>query len=103
MKRFSLRRTAAALLALTTCVSCSTMEKRLNSAASEIGQSQAKVNLPDLPDDCRVKEPHAALTEGAEARSVLSRERAALDRQNARTDRCATFYDDTKGRLANEP
>lgn len=101
MKPFSLRQTVVALLIALTLSSCSTMEKRLNSAASDLGRSQAKVNLPELPEDCRVQEPHAVLSEGAEARSVLSRERGALDRQNARTDRCAAFYDDTKGRLAD--
>lgn len=58
------------------------------------GQSQARVNLPAYPDDCGLKEAHATLVEGAEIRSVLKRERQALDRQNARTDRCAGFYDD---------
>ncbi|WP_349506742.1 hypothetical protein [Agrobacterium tomkonis] len=58
------------------------------------------MNLPPLPDDCRVKEAHAAVTESAEVRSILIRERAALDRQNTRTDRCAGFYDETRTRFA---
>lgn len=58
------------------------------------GQSQARANFPAYPDDCRLNEAHAALVDGAEIRSVLKRERQALDRQNARTDRCADFYDD---------
>lgn len=57
------------------------------------------MKLPDLPDDCRQTEEHAELTAGAEVRSVLIRERGALDQQNARTGRCAGFYDDTKSRL----
>lgn len=60
----------------------------------------AGINLPPLPDDCRIKEPHAPLGEGMEARSILARERAALDRQNVRTDRCAFFYDETRNRFA---
>lgn len=55
--------------------------------------------LPDLPGDCRVKEPHAPLTLGNEALIILDRERGALDRQNARTGRCAGFYDDVKSRF----
>jgi hypothetical protein len=53
--------------------------------------------LPSYPDDCRKKEDHAPLIDGAEAKSVLKRERQALDRQNARTDRCADFYNGLAG------
>lgn len=77
-------------LTLTGCGS----DKTLKQAANVHGTAQARVTLPVYPEDCRVKEPHAALTEGAEIRSILKRERNALDRQNARTDRCAGFYDD---------
>lgn len=66
-------------------------------AAEKAGQAQAERQLPSYPDDCRKKEDHAPLTDGVEARSVLKRERQALDRQNARTDRCADFYDGLAG------
>lgn len=99
MKPYYLRPTAVVLLVLMTCASCSTAERRLTSAASELGRSRARVTLPDLPEDCRKQELHAALVEGGEARSILLRERGALDRQNARAGRCAAFYDDAKGRL----
>lgn len=79
--------------------SCGAIEKRLGDAAEKQGQTQARVNLPDHPDDCRKKEPHAEIREGVEVRSVLARERAALNRQNERTDRCADFYDDVKRRF----
>ncbi|MCA1868911.1 hypothetical protein HW571_25045 [Agrobacterium genomosp. 3] len=72
----------------------------MTEAASDLGKARAGVNLPPLPDDCRVKEAHAAVTESAEVRSILIRERAALDRQNTRTDRCAGFYDETRTRFA---
>ncbi|WP_369522266.1 hypothetical protein [Brucella anthropi] len=52
--------------------------------------------MPDYPEDCRRKEAHAPLVEGQEKLSILKREREALDRQNARTDRCAGFYDELK-------
>lgn len=55
--------------------------------------------LPDWPDDCRKTEAHAAVTEGAEVRSILIRERGQLDKQNARTRRCADYYDDLKSKL----
>lgn len=75
---------------------------RLKNAATTQGQIQARINLPEYPSDCRTKEPHAAISVGDEVRSVLKRERAALDRQNTRTDRCAAFYEDTKSRLAGK-
>ncbi|MCX2696410.1 hypothetical protein OPR82_06410 [Brucella sp. YY2X] len=58
------------------------------------GKAHARVILPAYPDDCRLKEAHAPLIVGAEIRSILRRERQALAKQNARTDRCAGFYDE---------
>lgn len=78
-----------------TCSSCS-LTDRLNGAAETQGQVRAGVILPDWPADCRAQEAHAAVSVGAELRAVLKREQAALDRQNARTGRCADFYDDVK-------
>ncbi|QYA14488.1 hypothetical protein I8E17_00895 [Rhizobium sp. AB2/73] len=63
----------------------------------------AGTNLPPLPDDCRKKEPHAAVRVGDELRSVVVRERSALDRANARGERCASFYDDTKANFERHP
>lgn len=60
---------------------------------------RAGVHLPAWPDDCRLQEAHADLAAGAELRAVLVRERAALDRQNARGGRCAGFYDDLKFKM----
>lgn len=78
-----------------TCSSCS-LTDRLNGAAEIQGQVRAGVILPDWPADCRVEEAHAAVNVDAELRAVLKREQAALARQNARTGRCADFYDDLK-------
>lgn len=69
---------------------------RLEKASSEKGIIAAGTNLPPLPDDCRKNESHAAIKVGDELRSVLVRERGALDRANARGARCTAFYDDTK-------
>nr|WP_145317625.1 MULTISPECIES: hypothetical protein [unclassified Rhizobium] len=68
----------------------------MEKASSAKGVIAAGINLPPLPDDCRKKEPHAAVRVGDELRSVLVRERGALDRANERGERCAAFYDDTK-------
>lgn len=83
---------------------CGNLDNRLSTAAETSGAVKAAVNLPALPDDCRTSEPHAILTTGAELRSVLKRERSALDRANARTGRCAAVYDDIRYRFGrSEP
>jgi hypothetical protein len=71
----------------------------LGRSATTEGRIAAGVKLADLPADCRATEAHADLTAGVEVRSVLIRERGALDRQNARAGRCASFYDDQRSRL----
>ncbi|TIR87400.1 MAG: hypothetical protein E5X05_01365 [Mesorhizobium sp.] len=71
----------------------------LHNAASQKGQAAAGVHLPPLPSDCRAVEPHAPVPVGAEALSVLKRERRATDRANARVQRCARHYDNTAAAL----
>lgn len=75
-------------------------DHRLDDAGGRLGAARAGIVLPDLPEDCRRQEPHAELVVGAEVRTVLRRERSALDRQNARGGRCAGFYDDVKAGVA---
>lgn len=82
---------------------CSATDKRLAEAAAAQGRAQAGVTIPDQPDDCRVQEPHAAITVGSELRSVLRRERGALDKANARVSRCAALWDDIKNGFAVVP
>lgn len=97
MKNASWKRSAAAMLMTAISISsCATTEQRIIKAGEVKGKVEAGVILPDQPADCRVEEAHAALKAGDEVRSVLVRERSALDRQNARTDRCADFYADVK-------
>lgn len=79
---------------------CGHLDARLKSAARDSGIASAGVYIGEWPDDCRKTEPHAPLVVGAEVRSVLKRERAALDRQNARTLRCADYFDDLADHLA---
>lgn len=67
---------------------CGSLDKRLVDAAVQKGVSEASVPLPARPTYCAETEAHAAMKEGDEIRSVLKRERAALDRQNARTRFC---------------
>ena len=84
---------AASLTAATLSGCADDRVARIATAAAEEGKAKAEVDLPAYPPDCRRQEPHAPLVAGAETRSALKRERGALDRQNARTDRCAGWYD----------
>ncbi|MBB3315097.1 hypothetical protein FHT77_000939 [Rhizobium sp. BK181] len=83
-------------------ISGCTTAKRLDAAAATQGKIRAGIALPAWPEDCRRHEAHAAVEVGAELRSVIVRERGALDRQNARTERCSSFYDDVKTRYGAE-
>lgn len=79
--------------------SCANNLKRLDVAAKKQGVAKARVNMPEQPADCRVKEAHATLTIGAEPVVVLRKERTALDRANARITRCADNYDNVRSAL----
>lgn len=67
MNAKSKRSVALALSLMTLIVTgCSATDKRLAEAAATQGRAQAGVTIPDQPDDCRVQEPHAAITVGSE-------------------------------------
>lgn len=99
MKRSWLISASLALSTVIFSTGCTTLERRLDQAAQKQGQAAAKVSLPEWPDDCRTLEPHAAVAEGAEIRSILVRERAQLDKANARVGRCADHYDGLRSSL----
>lgn len=94
-----MRAKIGALISLTLISSCASLDKSLTAAATETGRASARVTLPDYPEDCRKLEPHASLAVGAEVRSILKRERMALDRANSRVGRCSGFYDDLRTRI----
>ncbi|MDR9781576.1 hypothetical protein [Rhizobium redzepovicii] len=73
----------------------------MNRAATTKGQAEAGVLLPELPDDLRRQEPHAAVVEGQPVISILARERQALNRANARQGRTVKFYDDLTARYGS--
>ncbi|MFL5011121.1 hypothetical protein [Rhizobium sp.] len=62
------------------------------------GQAAAGIALPPLPDDLRRREAHAPVVEGEPVIAILTRERQALDRANARQERTIQFYDDLTNR-----
>lgn len=80
-------------MTLTICSSCGRDLETVREAAKVQGTAAARITLPPLPDDQRKIEPHATAAIGDEALAVLKRERAALDRANARVLRGAAFYD----------
>jgi hypothetical protein len=88
---------------LPTLSGCTSLDRQLRAAATVQGRAEARVTLPDWPDDCRQTEPHAPLVPGGEVRSALKRERAALARQNARTRDCADLYDDLQTQFSGTP
>jgi hypothetical protein len=103
MKR-TLALIAGALLLTATVTGCSaTLNNRLQSAAATQGALSAGITLPPWPAECRIAEPHASIHTGDELRALLKRERAALNRANARTKRCAEFYDDLLARMGGKP
>lgn len=97
MKRNS--KLLAALAISTTLISsgCASNQRLIDASVAR-GVAQAQPILPQLPADCRKREPHAPLIAGAEVRLVLKDERKALDRANDRVIRCANFYDDAKSK-----
>lgn len=78
---------------------CQSLSARNTDAAITRAVMEATVDIPNLPADCRIREPHAPLVKGSEVRSVLKRERAALEKANSRIDRCAKFYDEVRERF----
>ena len=92
--------TAAAVASLLVTLSgCAGLDRFMKQAAQDSGRAAARVNLDRLPDDCRQTEAHAPLIEGQDPIIPLDIERDALDRQNARTLRCAAHDDARRERL----
>ena len=80
----------------TTLSGCLSLNNRIDDIGRLNGKTQAGVVLPDWPTECRKKDIHAALKKGEEIRSILKRERAALNRANKRTEICAKYYDELR-------
>ncbi|MBB3944717.1 hypothetical protein GGQ73_000642 [Rhizobium skierniewicense] len=79
---------------------CAGKEARLIAAANTQGKTAAGVNLPDLPDECRQKMARVVPKYGAEKpRNTQLRWEFSADAVDARTGRCAGFYDGVKTRF----
>jgi hypothetical protein len=86
-----------AMLAALLVGGCSITDGRVASLLK--GETEAGVQLPPWPAECRAKEIHAALLKGEDLRVILSRERAALEKANKRIETCAAYYDKLKALL----
>jgi hypothetical protein len=73
--------------------------QRIVDAGTERGRAEAAIKLPDWPAWCRQPVPHATLAVGANAVSVLARERGQLDFANQRAGNCGAEYDRIKAGL----
>lgn len=71
---------------------CATVDGRLEAAAGKAGQTEAGRELPGYPDDCRKRE-RSGVRQGEPLDVALIRTDQALGRANARTTRCAGWYD----------
>jgi hypothetical protein len=63
--------------------------------ASLTDQARAAEALPEFPADCRRREA-SGVVEGDRLDVALVKAERALSRQNARSGRCAGFYDDVR-------
>jgi hypothetical protein len=67
-------------------------EKGLSEVAQIRGVAEANAQWPDLPSDCRIKLSEAGRA-GERLDSAYLRVSGLLAAQDARIDRCATWYD----------
>ena len=82
------------------CTACGQTEwDRVRAAGVQRGQIEAQRQLPDLPDDCRV-EGRSGVVQGDRLDVAVLKVDQALHQQNARTRRCAAWYDDLQAGVA---
>jgi len=71
---------------------CTTVDERLQAAATKAGAIEATKQLPRYPDDCRSEE-RSGVRSGEPLDVALLRTDGALGRANARVKRCSRWYD----------
>lgn len=74
---------------------------RIQAAGEAVGEARAEQVLPDLPDDCR-RLSYSGVRAGDRLDVAVLKTDAALARQNARTSRCADWYDQLKAGLQHD-
>lgn len=80
---------------LSACAQTRALQERTDAAAAAQGELEASRILPAYPADCR-RTSRSGVQVGDRLDTALLQTDAALTRQNARTRRCAAWYDDLK-------
>ena len=83
------------MCSLTLLAACATVDDRLQQAATQKGQTEATKELPQYPEDCRLKE-RSGVRIGEPLDVALIRTDQALGRANARVTRCGQWYEKIK-------
>lgn len=78
-----------------------TESARIQAAGEAVGEARAEQVLPDLPEDCR-RLSYSGVREGDRLDVAVLKADAALSRQNARTTRCADWYDQLQAGLQQD-
>lgn len=93
-KMTSLQRAVLACLISLTLTGCETLGARRLAAANDAAAAQAVTAVAQWipPDACFVQRDHVALVAGDEARAVIVRERAIVDRLNDDKRLCRLNY-----------
>ncbi|MEO0485260.1 MAG: hypothetical protein AAF092_05055 [Pseudomonadota bacterium] len=85
---------------LISCVACApTDAERLEAAGQALGEVRAASLWPDYPEDCR-RTARGDVQTGDRLDVAVLKLDDALTRQNARTRRCAAWYDQQRGKTA---
>ena len=90
----------AALIAVS-LTGCAGIDGRIERSAKTQGELEATKALPNLPPDCR-QISRSGVHLGDRLDTALLKTDAALARQNARTGRCADWYDEIKAGFAGD-
>lgn len=84
------------------CAACSQTDlARVQSAGQDVGEARAADVWRNLPDDCR-RLSRSGVRAGDRLDVAVLKADAALSRQNARTLRCAEWYDGQRRDAAGE-
>lgn len=59
----------------------------------KIGEINAGINLPPVPEKCREKVPHATLVEGTQLVTLIAEERRQLDKSEGLRSICNDQWD----------
>lgn len=92
------------MLTASSCVSSE--QKRLERAAATLGAVAANVNLPDLPEACRIQYERVGLADtdiGKDKIELISDANNRIVAANGTIKVCANFYDNTQKSFKETP